>query len=138
MKIGNTEIKLYYNNQAAQEISELCGGSNNLSALVFDSEGNPVEPLKQLENVAKLVRILANNEIRKNNMLIKMGVLTGEPKEEYTDEQFSVILDASMVGNYFTECIDTIRKDSTFAVPDSVKMTEPDIDLEEIEAEKNP
>lgn len=138
MKIGNTEIKLYYNNQAAQEISELCGGSTNLRALIFDSEDNPVEPLKQLENVAKLVRILANNEIRKNNMLIKMGVIAGEPKEEFTDEQFSVILDASMVSSYFIECVETIRKASTFAVPDSVKMTEPDIDLEEIEAEKNP
>lgn len=138
MKIGNSEINLYYNNQAAQEISEITGSGNSVRSLIFDSEDNAYDVLTQHKNVAKLILILANNGIRRTNMLINMGVLSGEIQKEYTAEQFDVLLDASKYGEYLAECLEVMGFASQFSVPDSVKMTEPDIDLEEIEAEKNP
>lgn len=138
MKIGNTEIKLYYNNQAATEVSELCGGLREFGRLISDENGKALDVLEQLSNIAKLVRILANNEIRRTNLLIKMGVLGGDIKEEFTDEQFAVLLDASKLDEYFTECLQVMGLASQFIVPDEVKMTDPDYDLEELEAEKNP
>lgn len=138
MTIGNKTIKLFYNNQAASEISELTGSGNSVRSLIFDSEDNAYDVLTQHKNVSKLVRILANNEIRRNNMLVNMGVLSGDIQEEYTDEQFNILLDASKYDEYFAECLKVMGFASQFTVPDSVKMSEPDYDLEEIEAEKNP
>ena len=138
MTIGNKTIKLFYNNQAASEISDLTGSGNSVRSLIFDSEDNAYDVLTQHKNVSMLVRILANNEIRRNNMLVNMGVLSGDIQEEYTDEQFNILLDASKYDEYFAECLKVMGFASQFTVPDSVKMSEPDYDLEEIEAEKNP
>lgn len=138
MKIGNKEIKLFYNNQAAIEVNELCGGIKNIRALVIDEEGNSRDEVEQLRNIYVLIRILANNEIRRHNMLVSMGVISEEKQEEFTDEQLSVLLDASKITEYFIECMNVMGLASKFIVPDSVKLADPDIDLEEIEAEQNP
>ena len=50
----------------------------------------------------------------------------------------SNILDMSKASDYLLECLDVMGLASKFEVPDGVKLESADIDLEEIEAEKNP
>lgn len=138
MKIGNKEIKLFYNNQAAAEVKELCNNQENVSVLIFDENGDSRESLEQLSNVSKLIRILANAEVAKNNMLIDMGVIDEAKQEKYTDQQFEVVMDASMIGEYFKEALEVMGIASRFEVPEEIKLTSGDTDLEELEAEKNP
>lgn len=138
MKIGNKEIKLFYNNQAAAEVKELCNNQDNVSVLIFDENGESRESLEQLSNVSKLIRILANAEVAKNNMLIDMGVIDEAKQEKYTDQQFEVVMDAGMIGEYFKEALEVMGIASRFEVPEEIKLTSGDTDLEELEAEKNP
>lgn len=138
MKIGNKEIKLFYNNQAAAEVKELCNNQDNVSVLIFDENGDSRESLEQLSNVSKLIRILANAEVAKNNMLIDMGVIDEAKQEKYTDQQFEVVMDAGMIGEYFKEALEVMGIASRFEVPEEIKLTSGDTDLEELEAEKNP
>lgn len=138
MKVGNKEIKLYYSNLAAREIDELCGGIKNLKSLFVRTDGNIVNHVERVSNVAKLIRILANGEITRHNTEVHYGIADGEILDKYTDEFFDAVLDASRVDEYFMEAIAAIKRDSSFEVPEGVKLTESDEDLEEIEAEKNP
>ena len=138
MKIGNKEIKLFYNNQAAAEVKELCNNQDNVSVLIYDENGDSRESLEQLSNVSKLIRILANAEVAKNNMLIDMGVIDEAKQEKYTDQQFEVVMDAGMIGEYFKETLEVMGIASRFEVPEEIKLISGDTDLEELEAEKNP
>lgn len=138
MKVGNKEIKLFYSNLAAREISELCGGMKNFGVLLKDAEGNQLDKAVQLSNIAKIIRILANAEIARANKEIDLGISDGVKQEKFNDEDLEVILDATKVDDYLMEVFSCMRGDSKFVVPDGLKITEADEDLEEIEAEKNP
>lgn len=139
MKIGNLEIKLYYSNLAARELSELCGGLNKIGTLLRgEDEEHPISVIEQQANIAKLIRILANAEITKHNCEIALGIQDGEKKEKWKDEDLEMLLDASKLDEYLYEIFETMGLASKFVIPDSVKLSEPDIDLEEIEKEKNP
>lgn len=139
MKIGNQEIKLYYSNLAARELSELCGGMKNIGKLLRgEDEDHPLDVIEQQANIAKLVRILANGEITRYNCEIALGISDGEKKEKYNDEDLECLLDASKLDEYLMEIFECMGLASKFVVPDSLKLSDPDIDLEEIEAEKNP
>ena len=138
MKLGNTEVKLFYSNWAVRELTELCGGLQNIGRLFNNENGESLDTTTVYMNVIKLVRILANANFIKENSEIALGMREGEKKELIDEETMSNILDMSKASDYLLECLDVMGLASKFEVPDGVKLESADIDLEEIEAEKNP
>lgn len=138
MKTGNIEIKLFYNNWAAKELTELCGGLANIGSLFAGKDGEEREISEIYDNIVKVVTILANANIIKENSELALGMRKGEKKELFDFDMMSNILDMSKGGEYLLECLDVMGLASKFEMPDGMKVEEKDIDLEEILAEKNP
>lgn len=139
MKLGNKEIKLFYSNYAVQELTELCGGKmNNIGSLLRGSENEEMDASERINNIVKLVRVLANGEIARNNKLIELGIIDGEKQERFTDEDISMLVDVSKIDEYLMEVFEVMGLASKFVTPNNLQLTEPDLDLEEIESEKNP
>ena len=138
MKIGNIEVKLYYSNLAVREINELCGGVAKISTLFRDENGNSVPYETEVNNTIKLILILANAGIKKDNWEKRNMISDGEEKPLLTFEDLEALLDIGKLNEYTKEIMEAMGLASKFEVPDGLKLTEPDIDLDEIEAEKNP
>ena len=138
MKIGNKEVKLYYSNLAAKELDELCGGIQNIGSLFKREEGQPVDLMKDYKNMISIIRILANANIAKENSEIALGMRDGEKQQKFTDEMLESLLDLSHISEYLEEALRCMGLASAFEVPDDLKLEEPDEDLEEINAERNP
>lgn len=138
MKIGNQELKLFYSNLAAREINELCGGIKNMSTLLTGKDGEGLELTEQFSNITKLIRILLNANITKENCEISLGMRDGEKKEKFSDETLETLLDLSKIREYIPEVLECMGLASQFEVPDGIKLESPDLDLEELEAEQNP
>lgn len=138
MKIGNKEVELYYSNLAVKEISKLCGGVAKISTLFTDEDGNPVPYETQVDNTIKLILILANAGIKKDNWEKRNMISDGEEQPLLTFEDLEQIIDIGKLNEYSNEIAEALGLASKFEVPDGLKLTEPDIDLDEIEAEKNP
>lgn len=133
MKINGKEIKLFYSNLAVKEIEELCGGLHNLSDLF--RKGSVAE---QYAGLVSLVRILANANVTKENCEIALGMREGDKKEKYTDDIIEAILDISKTEEYLTEIFEVMGIASKFEIPEGMKLESGDVDLDEIEAERNP
>lgn len=132
-EINGVKIELYYNVAATIGISELCGGDiANLPKLL---EKNTVE--EQLNLICSLLCELANGAVALHNTNISFGLETGKPKPEYTVQFFKAQCGIDDVNNAFSACLEAMGLGSEFTVPDNVKTAEEDIDLAEIEAEKN-
>lgn len=138
MKIGNKEVELYYSNLAVKEINKLCGGVAKISTLFTDEDGNPLPYETQVDNTIKLILILANAGIKKDNWEKRSMISDGEEQPLLTFEDLEQILDIGKLNEYSNEIAEAMHIASKFEVPDGLKLTEPDIDLDEIEAEKNP
>lgn len=138
MTTGTLELKLFYSNWAAKELTELCGGLENIGTLFAREDGEDQDISLIYDNIVKLVCILANANIIKENSEIALGMRKGEKKELLDAEMMSNILDMSKGGEYLLECLKVMGLASKFEMPDGMKTEEKDIDLEEIEAEKNP
>lgn len=138
MKIGTREIKLLYSNLAVKQINELCGGVAKMSTLFNDENGDPVSYETEVENVIKLILILANAGITRDNWEKRNMIAGGEEQPLLTFEDLEQIIDVSKMREYTKEIMETLGLASKFEVPDGLKLTEPDLDLDEIEAEKNP
>lgn len=138
MTTGTLELKLFYSNWAAKELTELCGGLENIGTLFAGEDGEDQDISLIYDNIVKLVCILANANIIKENSEIALGMRKGEKKELLDAEMMSNILDMSKGGEYLLECLKVMGLASKFEMPDGMKTEEKDIDLEEIEAEKNP
>ena len=138
MTTGTLELKLFYSNWAAKELTDLCGGLENIGTLFAREDGEDQDISLIYDNIVKLVCILANANIIKENSEIALGMRKGEKKELLDAEMMSNILDMSKGGEYLLECLNVMGLASKFEMPDGMKTEEKDIDLEEIEAEKNP
>lgn len=138
MTTGTLELKLFYSNWAAKELTDLCGGLENIGTLFAGEDGKDQDISLIYDNIVKLVCILANANIIKENSEIALGMRKGEKKELLDAEMMSNILDMSKGGEYLLECLKVMGLASKFEMPDGMKTEEKDIDLEEIEAEKNP
>lgn len=138
MTTGTLELKLFYSNWAAKELTDLCGGLENIGTLFAGEDGEDQDISLIYDNIVKLVCILANANIIKENSEIALGMRKGEKKELFDAEIMSNILDMSKGGEYLLECLKVMGLASKFEMPDGMKTEEKDIDLEEIEAEKNP
>ena len=101
-------------------------------------EGQPVDLLKDYHNMISIIRILANANIAKENSEIALGMRDGDKQEKFTDEMLESLLDLSHISEYLEAALRCMGLASAFEVPDDLKLEEPDEDLEEINAEKNP
>ena len=132
-EINGKKIELYYNVAATLGISELCGGDiGNLPKLL---ENNTVEG--QLKLICAILCELANGAVALHNTNISFGLETGERKPEFTADFFLAQCGIEDINNAFSTCLEAMGIGSEFTVPDNVKTVEEDIDLAEIEAEKN-
>ena len=138
MTTGTLELKLFYSNWAAKELTDLCGGLENIGTLFAGEDGEDQDISLIYDNIVKLVCILTNANIIKENSEIALGMRKGEKKELLDAEMMSNILDMSKGGEYLLECLKVMGLASKFEMPDGMKTEEKDIDREEIEAEKNP
>ena len=81
---------------------------------------------------------LPNANITKENCEIALGMRDGEKQEKLTDEMLESLIDLSHITEYLEEALVHGCLQAPFEVPDDLKLEEPDEDLEEINAEKNP
>lgn len=138
MTTGTLEFKLFYSNWAAKELTDLCGGLENIGTLFAGEDGEDQDISLIYDNIVKLVCILANANIIKENSEIALGMRKGEKKELLDAEMMSNILDMSKGGEYLLECLKVMGLASKFEMPDGMKFEDSDEDLEEILAEQNP
>lgn len=80
--------------------------------------------------------VLANGAVAKKNCDISLGLSTGEKMQEFTPEFFEVNLDFSKGAELVDMLFTVINGGSQYTIPDNVQTVEKDIDLKEIEAEK--
>lgn len=133
MKLGKLELPLYYSNLAVREIENLCGGDMKNLGKLFD--GKKVS--EEMRAIAEIVTILANADVIKHNTEVSLGLSSDEKREKVEVETVETLLDVGKMTDYVNEIFKTMRGSSKFILPDGIELTAPDIDLEEIEKEKN-
>lgn len=134
MKLGKLELELYYNNQAVRELEALCNGDmKNLDKLMSSDKSTS----EQISNLSKIIAILANGAVIRHNTEIALGISDGEKKERIKSEDLEMLIDIADMSNVMQELFAAMGNASKFEVPSNVKLAETDVDLEEIEAEKN-
>jgi hypothetical protein len=138
MTTGTLEFKLFYSNWAAKELTDLCGGLENIGTLFAGEDGEDQDISLIYDNIVKLVCILAKRKHYQGKFRDSTRNAQGRKKELLDAEMMSNILDMSKGGEYLLECLKVMGLASKFEMPDGMKTEEKDIDLEEIEAEKNP
>lgn len=134
MKLGKLELELYYNNQAVRELENLCGGDmKNLDKLMSSEKAVS----EQVSSLSQIIAILANGAVMKHNTEIALGLADGEKKERIKAENLEMLIDIADMQNTMKEVFSAMGAASKFEVPNNVKLAETDVDLEEIEKEKN-
>lgn len=134
MKLGKLELELYYNNQAVRELESLCGGDmKNLDKLMSSEKAVS----EQVSSLSQIIAILANGAVMKHNTEIALGLADGEKKERIKAEDLEMLIDIADMQNTMKEVFSAMGAASKFEVPNNVKLAETDVDLEEIEKEKN-
>ena len=94
----------------------------------------------KLINVVGIIRHMANGYVAKNNADVDFGIVEGEKLNFYDEELFLNVFDISDFEQLQNALFETISSDTTFNVPDGVKLKnteEVDVVLQEIEAEKS-
>lgn len=94
----------------------------------------------KLINVVGIIRHMANGYVAKNNADVDFGIVEGEKLNFYDEELFLNVFDISDFDQLQNALFETISSDTTFNVPDGVKLKnteEVDVVLQEIEAEKS-
>lgn len=131
--LGGREIELLFSVKATIAISERCDGDiANLSEIMAKNTMN-----QNLELICGILCDLANGAIIAHNANITLGLEEGEKRPEYPVEYFIAVVTASDFNRVTEAALETMGMGSEFTVPDNVKTEEKDIDLAEIEAEKN-
>ena len=131
--LNGREIELLFNVKATIDISERCGG--DIANLSDSLKANTLS--KNMELICSILCDLANGAVTAHNANITLGLEDGEKKPAYPVDYFLAEVTSDNF-NYITEAVlATMGLGSEFTVPDSVKTEEKDIDLAEIEAEKN-
>lgn len=134
MKLGKLELELYYNNQSVRELENLCGGDmKNLDKLMSSEKAVS----EQVSSLSQIIAILANGAVMKHNTEIALGLADGEKKERIKAEDLEMLIDIADMQNTMKEVFAAMGAASKFEVPNNVKLAETDVDLEEIEKEKN-
>lgn len=133
ISLNGKEIELYYNVKATIGIAERCGGdTGNLSKVLEKCTAG-----ESLALICGILDDLANGAVAKHNCDISMGLTKGEKKNFYPDGFFITNASVNDLNDFTEAMLETMGIGSEFTIPDNVKVEEKDIDLIEIEAEKN-
>lgn len=134
MKLGKLELELFYSNKAVKEIEAMCEGGEmkNLGKLFENKKIS-----EEMTTLSELIAILANAAILKHNQEVALGLSFDEKKEKIDAELIETMMNVGDMNSYMHELLSVMGAGSKFEVPDNIKLAENDIDLEEIEKEKN-
>ena len=131
--LNGREIELLFSVKATIAISERCDGDiANISEIMEKNTTN-----QNLELMCGILCDLANGAVTAHNANITLGLEEGEKRPEFPVEYFIAVVTADDFSKVTEAALETMGIGSEFTVPDNVKTEEKDIDLAEIEAEKN-
>lgn len=137
IKLGKKEIPLKMTLMAMKNIEKQIGADISKIGEYIQSAGTITD---KLINVVGIIRHMANGYVAKNNADVDFGIIEGEKLNFYDEELFLNVFDISDFEQLQNALFETISEDTTFNVPDGVKLKnseEVDVVLQEIEAEKS-
>lgn len=136
IKLGKKEIPLKMTLMAMKNIEKQIDGDISKIGEYIQNAGTTTD---KLINVVGIIRHMANGYVAKNNADVDFGIIEGKKLEFYDEELFLNVFDISDFEQLQNALFETISSDTTFNVPDGVKLKnseEVDVVLQEIEAEK--
>ena len=137
LKLGKKEIPLRMTLMAMKNIEKQIDGDISKIGEYIQNAGTTTD---KLINVVGIIRHMANGYVAKNNADVDFGIIEGEKLNFYDEELFLNVFDISDFEQLQNALFETISSDTTFNVPDGVKLKnseEVDVVLQEIEAEKS-
>lgn len=137
IKLGKKEIPLKMTLMAMKNIEKQIGADISKIGEYIQSAETTTD---KLINVVGIIRHMANGYVAKNNADVDFGIIEGEKLNFYDEELFLNVFDISDFEQLQNALFETISSDTTFNVPDGVKLKnseEVDVVLQEIEAEKS-
>ena len=137
IKLGKKEIPLKLTLMAMKNIEKQIGADISKIGEYIQNAGTTTD---KLINVVGIIRHMANGYVAKNNADVDFGIIEGEKLNFYDEELFLNVFDVSDFEQLQNALFETISEDTTFNVPDGVKLKnseEVDVVLQEIEAEKS-
>lgn len=136
MKLGKLDIELFYSVKAMMDIQELVGGGD-LKKLFEWINAEDISETEQIIRIVKIITILANAKVIRDNQEIALGLADGEKKSLYSDELFQNYIGITDLEPLIREIAVCLGADAEISVPDNIKMQEEDETLAEIEELKN-
>lgn len=134
IEIDGRKIELFFSTWAMLKISDIAGGDLSKLGEYFDGKVGTAELMKRMSIV---LVVLANAAIIKHNADISLGLEDGEKKQLYPEEYFILVANAADITSYQNEIFSTLNMGMNYTIPDGIEVKEKDIDLEELEREKN-
>lgn len=132
LELNGKEHELFFSCAAMNRIADRCDGDlNNISKKLDD--------MKEAQAMAFMCGILAdlaNGAVIKHNCDVILGLESGEKKPEYPEDYFAAVVSVADSEKITSAIFEAMGLGSEFNIPDNVKVEEKDIDLAEIEAEK--
>lgn len=136
MKLGRINVELFYSVKAMMDIQELVGGGD-LKKLFEWINAEGISETEQIIRIVKIITILANAKVIRDNQEIALGLADGEKKALYSDELFQNYIGIADLEPLIREIAVCLGADAEISVPDNIKMQEEDETLAEIEELKN-
>ncbi len=136
MKLGRINVELFYSVKAMMDIQELVGGGD-LKKLFEWINAEDISETEQIIRIVKIITILANAKVIRDNQEIALGLADGEKKALYSDELFQNYIGIADLEPLIREIAVCLGADAEISVPDNIKMQEEDETLAEIEELKN-
>lgn len=136
MKLGKLDIELFYSVKAMMDIQELVGGGD-LKKISEWINAEDISETEQIIRIVKIITILANAKVIRDNQEIALGLADGEKKALYSDELFQNYIGIADLEPLIREIAVCLGIDAEISVPDNIKMQEEDETLAEIEELKN-
>jgi hypothetical protein len=130
IQYGSTKVKVTKDENGEEIVKDLNTGKIIKEKTITD----------KLINIVGIIRHMANGYVAKNNADVDFGIVEGEKLNFYDEELFLNVFSISDFGQLKNVLYETIAEDTTFNVPDDVKLKnseEVDVVLQEIEAEKS-
>lgn len=132
INLNGKNIELYYNTKAMLDIDKRCGNLENLGEWLADGSR-----AKIIEKYACIICDLANGGVYKHNCEVELGLKDGEKQKFYTDDFFLCLISPNKIMTYNKDVFDAINEGLEFEIPENIQSGETDLDLAEVESEKN-
>ena len=132
--LNERKFEMYYSTWAMRQLTDLIGG-DLMKIGEWLSEG---DQCNIIEKYSKVIAILINGGIAKSNADIDFGFAEGEKKPFIKAEYIMMVISAGELLEYQADIFGALNGGNDFEIPENIKMSETDIDLVEIENEKNP